>query len=361
MSHSLAKSVFKINTAHGTGSGFWYQAREVIVTNHHVINGAHTVAVEDQSRNRYVAKVIFANPDVDLAFLKMDESFDTKDLPDISGDDINEIKSRDKVYVLGFPYGMPYTVTEGIVSSVNQVNNGKTYIQTDAAVNPGNSGGPIVNENGNLVGITTAKITEADNVGFGVPYKTFKEEMDELPADIGDDFSIKCSSCNTLLKEAVEYCSNCGANINKKLFDEAPLTALAMYVEDAIKNVIKSPMLGRSGHEFWEFHQGSSMIRIFVYDSNYLFVTSPLNELSKDNLEELYSYILSKPVAPYNLGIYNNQISIYYRVHLSDTLSSKADQIKENIRNMLLKADELDNFFVDKYGCKMTTYSREDQ
>ncbi len=359
MTQSLAKSVFKINTAQGTGSGFWYADRNVIVTNHHVINGAHVVGIEDQDRNRYVATVVYANPDVDLAFLKVPAPFNSEGLPQIITDHTDEIQNRDKVYVLGFPYGMPYTETEGIISSVNQINNGRNYIQTDAAVNPGNSGGPIVNEKGHLIGITTAKITEADNVGFAIPFQALKDELAGLPADIGDAFSIKCHSCNEILSEAVAYCPNCGATIDKKLFDETPLTTLAVFVEDAIKDVIVSPVLGRSGHEFWEFHHGSCMIRIFVYDTNYLFVTSPLNKLPKENLEKLYEYILSRPVKPYNLGIYDNQISMYYRVHLSDILSDKAADIKANIRQMILKADEMDNYFVDQFGCELTTYSRK--
>ena len=176
MNHEeLKHAVHKINTASGSGTGFYLKKQNIFVTNYHVVEGNKKVSIENQAKDRYLGHVVYVNPDADVAFLHSASYVPPTEIP---FQQVQEVHSRDKVYVLGFPFGMPYTITEGIVSNENQLMDGKNYIQTDAAVNPGNSGGPVVNEAGMLVGITTAKFTEADNVGFAIPGKVVKEELD---------------------------------------------------------------------------------------------------------------------------------------------------------------------------------------
>jgi serine protease Do len=149
MNHKLLRdAVFKINTGTGSGTGFYLQQHGVIVTNFHVIEGNHRVAIEDQQKNRYLAHVVFGNPETDIAFLRADK-------PSFAGavafNEVKLVENRDKVWVIGYPFGLPYTETEGIVSNSNQLMDGRNFIQIDAAVNPGNSGGPVVDSEGNLL------------------------------------------------------------------------------------------------------------------------------------------------------------------------------------------------------------------
>ena len=352
----LADAVFKINTSSGSGTGFYLKNQGILVTNYHVIEGNHQVAIENQTKDRFLAKVIFVNPDDDLAFLLPEQEFDTPILDLENGADLT---SGNKVYVLGYPFGLPYTITEGIVSNVRQLMEGRHYIQTDAAVNPGNSGGPVVNQNGALVGVTTAKFTNADNVGFAIPLEILQRELSALSENPHKRFSLRCHSCKTLLFEKTEYCPNCGTNIDDKIFDQAEVSQFASFVEGALSDLDMNPVLARTGFDYWVFHQGSSQIRVFVYNQNYLYATSPLNNLPTQNLENLYNYLLSDPVAPYSLGIHDNQIYLSYRVHISEVFSSRADEIKHNLTHLALKADEMDNFFVDEFGCEMTNFSKE--
>ena len=96
-------------------------------------------------------------------------------------------------------------------------------------------------------------------------------------------------------------------------------------------------------------------------NSNYLCVTSPLNELPKNNLKELLTYVNSNKNEPYQLGVYKNKIFISYRTHLSDIYSDRKEEIKNNLIRLALKADELDDFFKDTYGCKMAEESKSDE
>lgn len=354
--HTLSKAVFKINTSSGSGTGFYLKDKGIVITNYHVVQGNHSVALEDHNKDRYLAVVIFVNPYSDLAFLKPEHDLD---VPSISLADPEVLSSRDKVYVLGFPFGMPFTVTEGIVSSTKQLMEGQHFIQTDAAVNPGNSGGPVVNALGEVVGVTTAKFTNADNVGFAIPLGVVLEELATLDQNAAHVFSVKCNSCKNLIFEKTEYCENCGNNIDEQLFEESDLTQFADFVEGALSGLGMNPVLARAGYDYWVFHQGSSEIRIFVFNQNYLYATSPLNSLPNSGLEDLYTYLLSDPVQPYTLGIHDSKIYISYRIHITEVFSDHAKEVQQNLTNLALKADEMDNFFVDVYNCEFTNYTKE--
>ncbi len=353
--NDIASSIFKISHSQGSGTGFYLNDKKIIVTNYHVVGGFRQVSVEDQKQNRYLADVIVADQDNDMAFLKVQSDFN---LPQIEFSPAGQLKSSDQVYVLGFPFGMPYTVTEGIVSAPNQLMEGRYYVQTDAAVNPGNSGGAVVDANGKLVGITTAKFTEADNMGFAIPVQKLVEELTLLDQNTEQKYALKCSSCGALMFEPTEYCNNCGNQIDLKLWDEAMLTNLGVFVEDALKMGGVNPILARTGHEFWSFHNGTSLLRFFVYDKSYLYATSPLNALPSANLEALYKYLVSKPIAPYQLGIYDNMIYISYRVRLTDLYTTEKDRVQAELSKFPAKADEMDDFFVKEFGCKYSNFSK---
>lgn len=353
---NLRNAVFKINTAQGSGSGFYLEEYDVVVTNFHVIEGFKKVAIENQSKDRFVADVVFGNPETDIAFLKADRSIFKSG---VSFNDVIPVQNRDKVWVIGFPFGMPYTETEGIISNSNQLMEGRYFIQIDAAVNPGNSGGPVVDKDGKLLGVTTAKFSNAENMGFAIPASMVMEELASLAGNEQMRYSIKCNSCKNLVFEKTDYCPICGATVNENLFDEKEQDAFALFVESALSSLNMDPVLARTGFDYWQFYQGSSQIRIFVYNQNYLYATSPLNQLPSKNLEKLYSYLLSDPAPPYNLGVYANQIFISYRIHISDIYSKRAEQIRTMLTNLPLKADEMDDFFIAEYGCEKTNYTRE--
>ena len=267
---NIQKSIFKIITASGTGSGFTIRGNNLVITNYHVVAGNKVVAIEDHNRDRYVANVVMVNPEVDLAFLHIEGFENTHG--ELTLDNAIAIDNMSKVYIHGYPFGMPYTVTEGIVSSVSQPMGSRAYLQTDAAVNPGNSGGPMLNEAGNLVGVTTSKFTNADNVGFGIKHLDLIKELSDFSfADHA--FRLKCNSCDTYTAEEAEFCANCGNDIDITVFEEFEKGHFANFVEESLTELGMNPVLGRAGKDFWEFHQGSALVRIFVYKRDYLVAT----------------------------------------------------------------------------------------
>lgn len=121
-----------------------------------------------------------------------------------------------------------------------------------------------------------------------------------------------------------------------------------------------NPVLARDGYDSWLFHKGSSEIRIFVYDNNYLFSTSPINLLPKKEVEPVLDYMLSEDFGPYKLGIEGRQIYIAYRIHLSDITDESEEEIRKNIVDLALRADAMDNMLVERFGCEFSEYSKAD-
>ena len=266
--NNIYKSVFKVTHSGGSGSCFYLKAYDLFVTNYHVTEGFRTVAIHDNERNPYLAKVVLANPAMDIALLAAEGDFSS--LPDISLAEDDTLTIGRKVYVAGYPYGMPFTITEGSVSSPKQLMDGKYYIQTDAAVNPGNSGGPILDEDNRVVGVTVSKFTQADNMGFGIRVETLHALLDTIGDLDRTVFQVQCGSCEELIAQEEEYCPSCGDKLPEGVFEEREQSPLGGFVESAIEQMGVNPVLARDGYDSWLFHKGSSEIRIFVYDNNYL-------------------------------------------------------------------------------------------
>ncbi|HHB79992.1 MAG TPA: serine protease [Saprospiraceae bacterium] len=355
-----SKAIFKISTSSGSGTAFYLSDRDIFVTNFHVVAGENQVAIQDSDKNRILGYVIFVNLELDIAFLRAKSKL--VDVPNIGLFADIDLKSLQKIYVHGYPFGMPYTITKGVISAPNQLINGRHFIQTDAAVNPGNSGGPMLNAKGQLIAVTTSKLNQADNVGFGIPVKALVDQIEDFSPDDPFQFHVKCDSCSLLITEPTEFCPQCGHDINPVVFENYDLSLFAQFVEDALQLMGLNPILARAGKDYWEFYQGSALIRIFVFKQDYLVATSPLNRLPKGPLDDLLAYILNKdqPNKPYTLGIADNHIYLSYRVHLSDIFSPKSELIKEELSRLPQKADDLDTFFVREFQCDFAIESKDD-
>ncbi len=358
MEQNIHKAVYKINHSCGSGSCFYLKQYNLFVTNYHVVEGFRTVAIQDNDKNSFLANVILVNPILDIAFLSSEGDFSA--LPEIILPAEGQVNIGQKITVAGYPFGMPFTITEGTVSAPKQLMDNQYYIQTDAAVNPGNSGGPMLNDKNELVAITVSKFNDADNMGFGIPVENLRKVLTSIPEVDKQCFNVQCNGCDTLISTEKEYCPSCGQKIAKSVFEEIALTDLAAFCEEAIEAMGINPVLARVGYESWKFHKGSSEIRMFVYQRRYLFCTSPINLLPKKNLEPILVYLVNEDLRPYKLGLDGNQIYIAYRIHISDIFSDYADDIRKNITNLAFKADDLDNYLVDTYGCEFSEYAKKD-
>jgi len=153
----------------GTGSGFFIDPRGFILTNYHVIDGADRVTVTMSDGRAFTATVTGIDPALDVALLKISGS---DRFPTATLGDSNRLQVGQWVCAIGNPLGYVHSVTVGVVSFLGRKLFDQTldaYIQTDAAISLGNSGGPLIDAGGRVIGITTAISSQAANIGFAIP------------------------------------------------------------------------------------------------------------------------------------------------------------------------------------------------
>jgi serine protease Do len=205
----------------GAGSGFIVSPDGVILTNAHVVRDADEVTVKLQDRREYRAKVLGSDPKTDVAVLKID----AKNLPVVPIGNTRNLQVGEWVLAIGSPYGLESSVTAGVVSAKgrNIDTNGVQFIQTDVAVNPGNSGGPLFNTRGEVVGINSQIYSQTggyQGLSFAIPIDVAVRIKDQIVStgkvqhaklgiglqDVGQDFadSFKLDSPDGALVRNVE-------------------------------------------------------------------------------------------------------------------------------------------------------------
>ena len=167
--------------ARSLGSGFIYRAKEYVVTNYHVIKDAESIdIVTSNARFGRRAKVVGFNRKIDVAVLKMDPPDSAIVLKFGSSE---KARIGEGVFAIGNPFGFGHTVTSGILSARGRtIGTGPfdDYLQTDAAVNPGNSGGPLFNFKGEVIGINTAVLSDAHGISFAISSEIAKNTVDGI-------------------------------------------------------------------------------------------------------------------------------------------------------------------------------------
>jgi len=174
----------------GTGSGFVWDTAGHIVTNFHVVMGATGALVTLHDGQQFEAQHVATYADKDVAVLSIDAPADA--LHPLMLGSSHDLKVGQKAYAIGNPYGLDYTLTHGIISALEREMEGaggrriSGVIQTDAAVNPGNSGGPLLDSSGRLIGMNTMIFSESGSsagLGFAVPVDTIRDVVTRLITD----------------------------------------------------------------------------------------------------------------------------------------------------------------------------------
>jgi serine protease Do len=170
-------------SSHSVGSGVLVDTAGHILTNFHVIEGASSIEVLlAANKKKYQAKVVGSDPKTDLALLKIEANTKLKPI-DIGNSDTMRI--GDVVIAIGNPFGYSHTVTSGIISAKGRVLGTGPYddfLQTDALIHPGNSGGPLIDVRGRMIGINAAVSEEGAGIGFAIPSNIAKSVMRDLRA-----------------------------------------------------------------------------------------------------------------------------------------------------------------------------------
>ncbi|MGB7606506.1 MAG: trypsin-like peptidase domain-containing protein [Lutisporaceae bacterium] len=164
---TVFKSVVIVYSGNSFGSGFAVGSN-YIITNAHVIEDEENIEISTYKDKKYSVELVSMDSYADLAVLKVSN----KTLPYLKLADYNDLSIGTDVYAVGIPKDMAYTLTKGILSAKDRVLAGNNYIQTDAPINSGNSGGPLLNENGEVIGVNTLKIIDSEGIGLAIPMTT---------------------------------------------------------------------------------------------------------------------------------------------------------------------------------------------
>jgi S1-C subfamily serine protease len=163
---NTAPTVVIVKTGRSLGSGFVISSDGYILTNKHVVGDVQVgINVGFKNGKEFTGKLFYQDQKIDFAILKVDVT----NLPVARLGNPDQLKSGEEVYAIGAPFGLEYTLNRGIISSINRDVEGSKYIQSDVLLNEGNSGGPLFNLKGEVVGINTMILKNAQGISFSIP------------------------------------------------------------------------------------------------------------------------------------------------------------------------------------------------
>lgn len=180
----IYNSVFVIHSGQSLGSGFAV-GKNYIVTNAHVIDDVENVKVESYNGEIQDGTIVSIDNSLDIAVIGISgASFVPLEIADLQ-----KISVGDNVYAIGAPNSLAYTLTKGIVSSKDRAAGGQKYIQTDAAINSGNSGGPLLNDDGAVVGVNSYKLSHSEGIGLAIPISTVVSFLENKKINVNDNYT----------------------------------------------------------------------------------------------------------------------------------------------------------------------------
>jgi len=171
-------SVVTVSAGNSLGSGFFVAPNGYISTNYHVISSSENkINVITHDKKNFPAVLVYKDEVRDLAMLKIRDNY-----PYLSLADSSDVQVGRKVIAIGNPLGLSFSVTEGIISAVDRTGPSgyREYIQTDVSLNPGNSGGPLIDTAGEVVGMNNYKIGDSENIGFALESDVIKSSLTSL-------------------------------------------------------------------------------------------------------------------------------------------------------------------------------------
>lgn len=347
----IQNCVIQIATPFSTGTGFYVHEFGAIVTSEHVVRDNRQVVVEGQLLARQMAEVYFVDQKFDLAFLRVKE---LHQMPDITFQRHRDHHIGDRVIALGHPYGSGFTATAGILSNLNASIRGLPYIQHDATLSPGNSGGPLIDEAGNIIGVNSFVKRGEQLLGFALPSDVVVECLDQFRSLEADAKAVRCISCAHIIHEGIEvkkYCSVCGSRIHFiSGLPEYQASGVAKTVEDVIQDLGYQVELTRRGLNQWEIVRGSALITLSYHEKSGIIIgESTLCELSEEGISKIYRYLLQQNAHLRGLSFSVKGLKVILSMIIHDQYLMETSA-REMIRGLFEKSDNYDDILIQRFG-----------
>lgn len=341
--------VIEIATPYFIGTGFYLRDAGVIVTNEHIVRDNREVVINGVHFPKQLAQVLFVDERHDLAFVLAPPV----DAPLIKLGLDSPVRQGDVVVAVGHPFGFKYSASQGIVSNTRHEIEQILYIQHDAALNPGNSGGPLINENGEVVGVNTFKVKDGNSIGISLPVQHLAEALAEFQKGEGQ-LGVRCHSCNNgVFKSTIEgvYCPHCGAKLKlPDTVEEFEPLGVAATLEEMLEQAGYLAPLSRSGPNCWTINKGSAKITVHYHEGNGIITGDAyLCSLPKANIKPLYEFLLRQNYILEGLSLSIKDQAIILSLIIHDRYLNVESGLKM-FQNLFEQADHFDNILVEEYG-----------
>jgi len=344
-------TVIQIATPYSTGTGFYLADCNLIVTNEHVIRDNKSVVIDGEDLEKQMVKVVFIDQKFDLAFLEVPKEHT---MPSIFlRDTLIPLLEGEEVIAVGHPFGLKYTVTKGIISNTLHEVSGINYIQHDAALNPGNSGGPLISKLGRIVGVNTFVVKNGNSIGFSLPARYLEDAIEDFQKGGGIQ-GVRCTSCaHTVFENTIKdkYCPHCGSHITMiSQVDIYEPAGISRSIEEMIVSMGYDIDLSRMGPSNWTVKRGSAKINIAYHEKSGLITgdaylaTLPLGEVIN-----LYTFLLQQNYDLEGLTFSVKGQDIILSLLIFDQYMDK-DVSKKLLDHLTKSADHFDDILVDQFG-----------
>ena len=178
-------SVFVVTSGNSLGSGFAV-GENCIITNAHVLDNPNNIMLSTYAGETHTTYLVGYDQDKDIAVLGVKDARFTP----LTVADYKSLNTGDDVYAIGAPKSMAYTLTKGVISAKEREIGKYKYIQTDAAINEGNSGGPLLNDEGNVIGINTLKMSDSEGIGLAIPMTVVCDFLKSLNIELDENGNV---------------------------------------------------------------------------------------------------------------------------------------------------------------------------
>ena len=220
-------SVFVVTSGNALGSGFAV-GENCIVTNAHVLDNPNNIVLTTYAGETHTAYLVGYDQDKDIAVLGVKDARFTP----LTVADYKSLNTGDDVYAIGAPKSMAYTLTKGVISAKEREIGKYKYIQTDAAINEGNSGGPLLNDEGNVIGINTLKMSDSEGIGLAIPMTVVGDFLKSLNIELDENGNVSETIVQEITNEGKDNPSEKDKDNDKNKIDvvKTPLVVTILLI-----------------------------------------------------------------------------------------------------------------------------------
>jgi serine protease Do len=344
--------VIQIATPYSTGTGFYLKSEALIITNEHIVRDNRSVIIFGTKIKKQLAPVIYIDEKYDLAFI---EAPIIEAAPDVVLRIDPPAVAGEPIIAIGHPFELKYTTTKGIVSNTRHMRGDTPYIQHDAALNPGNSGGPLIDGEGQIIGVNTFIFKDGNDIGFSLPALMLEETIRAFKAK-SHSIGVRCSSCsNVVIEDELDngYCPHCGTGLSlpNQALEYEPF-GVAKTIEEMLLQNGYHIETSRRGPNAWVIHKGSAKINISYYEKMGLITGDAyLCMLPQQDIKPIYKYLLKQnyEIEGLSLSIQGQDIILSLLIYDRYLNVSTGMKLLEHLFQM---ADYLDNILVEEYGAR---------